>query len=273
MFRKAIAAAIKLLCGDFNGIQVFWAPATLLYLIDSTSVFGAIVSALGMRISYMPLIGYIFMLGFASFMLCKLSTNLPQRRSDRIDSIIRVNLQVFGLAVLAMLVFAGAAFLQYFYGLSGLLKPALVFILKVYPTCLIFFYYLYALWIGYFTKKNYSRARSKKAMYIWIRSNRMAFIKFSLFLLLLVLASVRLYELLIGMVLYPAIEVIDIYTGINLQIRLYAFNSIGHIMLNTGYLALGVMLSNLIFSPLVLLVKWIVGLLMPEIKTTRPNYA
>lgn len=273
MFNKAIAGTIKLLCGDFNGIQVFWAPATLLYLIDSTSFFGAVASALGMRISLIPLVGYVFVLVFTAFMLCKLSADPPQRKSDRIDGIIKLNLQVFGLVGLGMLVFAGAAFLQYFYGLSGLLKPTLAFILKVYPTCLIFFYYLYSLWIGFFVKRNHSRARTQKALYIWIRSNRLAFVKFSFLLLLLVLAVIRLYELLIGMVIYPAMEVVEIYTGISLQIKLHAFDSIGNTMLNTGYLVLGVMLSNLIFSPLVLLVKWIAALLKPEITNTRANYA
>jgi len=53
----------------------------------------------------------------------------------------------------------------------------------------------------------------------------------------------------------------------------FAFDSIGNTMRNTGYLVLGVMLSNLIFSPLVLLVKWIAALLKPEITNTRANYA
>jgi hypothetical protein len=67
-----IREILNVLFGDYNGIQVFIAPVTLVYWIDSNSLITSATSLISFRIHYLPLLAFFTILAFVVFMLVKI---------------------------------------------------------------------------------------------------------------------------------------------------------------------------------------------------------
>lgn len=253
----------RVICGDFSGIQVFWAPSSLLHLISSTSALAALTTALGLRIYYLPLFIFLIVLTYIIFVTFKIRLLYRLDSKDFLDEFIELNVSVLGLGLIALIIYAISGFILYFYGLDGTLKPALMLLFKSYTAIIILYHYLMSLWLRPFYARSYGRKRARLALQAWIKSHLYAFCRYTLVVVLLVLAAVKLYQIFLSLVLTPVIDIVAAYTGYSIQLQLRAFQNIGDIWLNVGILILAFLVSNIIFYPLVCGVNYLARYLFP----------
>lgn len=251
------------LCGDFNGIQVFWSPGTLLYILSSTGVLAALSSALSFRIHYMPLFIFLIVLAYVIFVSAKLKLFYADFPGSWLEEFIGLNISVLGLFLISLIIYAVSAFMLYFYGIDGTLKPALLLLFKSYTAIIILYHYLRSLWMKPFYRRKYGKIRAQKAFLAWIRKHVYLAVRYTLLVMIMVLTAIKLYQIIISLVLMPLIEGLAKSTGWNLQLNLQAFYTMNDIAINLGILILALLISNMIFYPFVYLVNKLAEWLMP----------
>lgn len=256
------------LCGDFNGIQVFWSPGTLLYILSSTGVLAALSSALSFRMHYMPLFIFLIVLAYVVFVAAKLKLFYANLPGAWLDEFIGLNISVLGLFLISLIIYAVSAFMLYFYGIDGTLKPVLLLLFKSYTAIIILYHYLLSLWMNPFYGRNYGRIRARKAFLAWLRKHVYIAVRYTILVMIMVLAAIKLYQIVISLVLMPFIEGLASSTGLNLQLNLQAFYSMNDIVINLGILILALLISNTVFYPLVYSVNKLAQWLLP-IKSLR----
>ncbi len=259
----------KVLCGDFNGIQVFWSPGTLIPLLSSSGILAALSSALSFRIHYMPLFIFLIMGFYVIYVTLKLKLFYQIPNGDFTDAFIGLNLSVLGLFLISLIVYAVSGFMLYFYGIDGILKPLLLLLFKSYTALIILYHYLLWMWLRPFYARRYGRQRAFTAMVAWQRKNIYAAVRYTLMMILMVLAAIKVYQILLSYVLQPVLDGLVLHLKINLQLHMTAFYNLWDIVINLGILILAFLISNLCFYPLVYAVTYIGKRLLPI--QTRPE--
>jgi hypothetical protein len=258
-----LEAVFKMLFCGFNGIQVFLAPLTMLYLVRSDTMLSSITSLLSFRIHFFPLIIFLIILFYMLFMLGKLRLFHHGRLSEYIDKTVDLNLSILTIVLIALIFYAVTAFIAYFYGIRGALKPGLALLFKLFTSLLLFYHYALDVWAHPFHKRGYGSLRSYRALQVWVSHNKLLFIRFSLLMLAAVLASVRVFQLSLNFVILPVFEGIRHYLGLDFRLSFVSFNRIGDVFINLLVLVSVFFISNLIFYPIVYAVNHVLVKLNP----------
>ncbi len=260
---RMISAAIQAVFGKYLGVQVFIAPVTLFYLLQSSSVLEAGTSLFGFHIHYFPLLAFSIMLCFMLFMLVKLRLIYRYPFKAYLDMFIELNVSVLGLVLIALIVYAVSSFLAYFYGIRGTGKSAFYLLFKFYTTALVIYHYLLSVLLEPYSQRRYGRHRGMKAFLAWARLNKSFLIRYVVLMVLLIIASTRLYQIAIEYALSPLISWLYELTGINLRFRLFPFFGIGDIFRNVFICLLAFICSNLIFYPIVYVLDRLINTYIP----------
>jgi len=262
-FNKLSGIILEALFGKYLGIQVFIAPITMFYLIESDSIMMAGTSLLGFRIHFFPLFIFLVMLSFMAFMLIKLKLLHRGTRDDYLEAVIELNISMLALVIIALIVYAVAGFLAYFYGIKETLKHSMYMLFKIYTAVLILHHYLLSVWLAPFYPKHYGRKRAKKLFKAWARKHKMMLVRYSVLLILIVFASTRIYLILIHYVFVPVFTGIATYTGFDLRLSLFRFFALKDIFLNVAVCLIAFMGSNLLFSPVVWIIEYLINRFIP----------
>ncbi len=249
--------------GKFLGIQVFAAPITLFYLIKSESILRAGTSLLSFKIHYLPLLVFLIMLAFMLFMLIKLKLIQRGSADDYLDSVIQLNLSMLVLVIIALIIYAVSGFLAYFYGIRGTLKHSIYLLFKLYTSLLILYYYLlnHLLNVDYISRR--SRRRAMQYIRAWSMKHKFLFLRYILFLALVIMAITRLYILLVHFVLVPVLTGIKNYAGIDLRFSLAQFFTLKDVFMNVAVLVGAFLISNLLIYPLILISETLIKKYLP----------
>ncbi|MDD4310673.1 MAG: hypothetical protein PHO32_09855 [Candidatus Cloacimonetes bacterium] len=253
----------KVLCGDYNGIQVFMAPVTLFYWIESSSILSSVTSLLSLRIHYFPLLAFLIVLAFTAFMIVKLSL-LHQGTSEELtDTIIDLNISVLALLLIALIIYAISSFLSYFYGIKGTIKTMMYLLFKLYTSLIIMHYYIMHVWLKPFYDRNYGSKRAVKALKSWIRYHKMQLFRYTVLLLAIVFSSARLFQLMLVYIVFPLLTMLSSLLGTGFRFRLVPFYHSSDIAVNVLILIAVFVLSNLCFYPIITALSYLSNLLHP----------
>lgn len=270
---KVIKSILNALFGDYNGIQVFVAPITLLYWIDSGSLLSSATSLISFRMHYLPLLAFLIIFVFSVFMLIKIKLLYNCNNSEYLDMVIQFNVSVMALVLIGLIIYAISSFLAYFYGIKGTVKSGLLLLFKLYTVFLILYHYLFNVVLTPYYQKQYGHPRALKAFLSWARNNKFLLFRYILLILLVVFFAVRFYQLILRFALMPLIGFIDKYTGISIKFKLYPFVMIEDIFVNVLVLTGAFMVSNLFFFPLIWVLKYLVNRFIPFKNLLRTSYA
>ncbi len=254
---------LHIIFGDLNGIQIFLAPLTLAYLVRSESILTTVTSLFSDRIHYFPLFIFLITLLFVIFTLIKLWLYNWDRPNDFVDKIIELNLSVLTVVLIALIYYAISAFLSYFYGIKGGLKPGLALLYKIYTSSVVIYYFAYHTILSGYLHRGYGQSRAIKCFYAWLRVNKLLFIRYSVMSVVAIIASVRMYQLILVYAYHPAIEVIHSLTNVDLRFDMVPLLHIGDVFANMFILFLACAVSSVIYYPVGLLVKRLILTLNP----------
>jgi len=268
-YAKIIKGIINALFGDYNGMQIFVAPITLLYWIDSGSLLSSATSLLSFRMHYLPLLAFLIIFVFSFFMLIKIKLLYNCTNNEYLDLAIQFNVSVMALVLIGLVIYAVSTFLTYFYGIRGTVKSGLVLLFKLYTVLLILYHYLWKVVLTPFYLRQYGHPRAIKAFFSWARKNKLMLLRYILITVLLVYFSIRLYQIILRFVLVPCITNIGNSTGIFLFFKLYPFVSIGDIFINVLVLAGAFLVSNLFFFPIIRFMQYLLNYFLPFAKVVR----
>ncbi len=260
---RVFSNIIQVIFGKYLGVQVFIAPVTLFYLLQSSSVLEAGTSLFGFHLHYFPLLAFSVMLCFTLFMLLKMKLIYHYPSRINLDLFIELNISVLGLVIIALIIYAVSSFLAYFYGIRGTGKSAFYLLFKLYTTVLVIYHYLLSVFLEPYTNRHYGRHRGMKAFMAWARQNKLFLARYALLLVLIVIASTRIYQIAIEYALSPLISWLKDLTGVELRFRLIPFFGIVDIFRNVLICLLAFCCSNMLFSPIVYLIDKLVKTYIP----------
>ncbi|MDD3563053.1 MAG: hypothetical protein PHR32_05210 [Candidatus Cloacimonetes bacterium] len=252
---------LRAMCSEYNGIQVFLYPMTLLYLISSTSILLPFTTLLSVRIHYLPLTFFGVLLIYVCFMILKIYTCLfpgpssfhPKQLNEFYDKVIQLHLVLFVTLIIVMVYYILSRFLGYFYRIELPLKKAVMLFFRAFTVLLILYYYFKSMWLGPLRARKYSQKRSTLLAIGWANKNPWAALKYSVMLLVVVFAAVKLYLVVIAYLITPVLSGLRHLLGLKLDIELIPISGIGSVLANIFMLAAAFMLSNLLFYPIIVL--------------------
>lgn len=259
------------LFSEYNGIQVFIYPYTLMYWITGGSLLVAITSLLSISIHYLPISFFGVILIYVAFISFKLYTmyfTKPHRLelhnvNDFWDSIIRLHLYLFITLMILMVFFVLSEFLSYFYGIKLPLKQAVMALFRIFTVSLILIYYLWSTWLKPYRNRNYGRKRAEKLCLGFIIHHPWESLRFSVITLLMVLVAVRAYALTALYVLSPIFDGLSRFLAIKFSLELSRIHNTGSILYDLFVVAAAFMLSNLCFYPFIILSQKLITAIHP----------
>ena len=267
---KVARILAQVLFGEYNGIQVFLAPVTLFYWIDGSSILSAGTSLLNFRVHFFPLLVFMIIFAYTAFMMTKLKLFHTGSQSDYIDTLIDMNISVLALVLIALIVFAIASFLAYFYGIRETVRPAMYLLFKLYTSILIFYYFFVHQWLKRFYQRGYGRDSATKALKAWIRKNQLGFIRYSVLLIAIVLAAIRLYQIMISYIIDPILSGFTSIFGFNPHLHLVPFIHNQDVFINVAVCCVAFVMSNLLFFPIIFIMGQLLEWLHPDKLASNP---
>ena len=252
---------LKAMCSEYNGIQVFLYPMTLLYWISSASILLPFTTLLSVRVHYLPLTFFGVLLIYVCFMILKIYTFVfpgprsghPKLLGEFYDKVIQLHLVLFVSVIAVMVYYILARFLGYFYRIDLPLKQGVVLFFRAFTVLLILYYYLKSMWLKPMRDRKYSQKRSTLLALGWANKNPWAALKYTVMMTVVVFASVKLYLIVIAYFITPVLSGIRHLLGLKLDIELIPISGIGSVLANLFMLAAAFMLSNLLFYPIIVL--------------------
>ncbi len=252
---------LRAMCAEFNGIQVFLYPMTLLYWISSASILLPFTSLLSMSIHYLPLTFFGVLLIYVCFMVLKIYTCVfpgphshhPKLLDEFYELVIQLHLVLFVTIIVLMVYYILSRFLGYFYRIDLPLKQGVMFFFRAFTVLLILYYYLKSMWLKPLRARRYSQKRSLLLTIGWINRNPWAAVKYTVMMSVVVFAAVKLYLIAIAYFITPVLSGIRHLLGLKLDIELIPISGIFSVLANLFMLAAAFMLSNLLFYPIIVL--------------------
>ncbi|MCB5254191.1 MAG: hypothetical protein RBR69_02630 [Candidatus Cloacimonadaceae bacterium] len=249
------------MCSEYNGIQVFLYPMTLIYWISTTSILVPLTTLLSVRMHYLPLTFFGVFLVYVCFMVLKIYTCIfpgphklyPKLMDEFYDLVVQLHLVLFVTIIIIMVYYVLSRFLGYFYSIDLALKKGVLFFFRAFTVLLILYYYLKSMWLKPLRERNYSQKKSTLLVTGWISRNVWAAVKYTGMMSMVVFAAVKLYLIIIAYFLTPALSGLKEFLGLKLEIELIPIDGISSILYNLFMLAAAFMLSNLLFYPIIVL--------------------
>lgn len=271
--QKVIHGIFNLLFGDFNGVQVFLYPMTLFWWMDSYDFFYAMTGLFTTHRHLFPLLIFMLLLLYVIFLIIKNSSSIlsDQRKNTETEkrSFYAMVIDLHKILLIALLVigliYVLAAFLKYYYRIQMPLKTIYPYVLRGFSIFLILYYTLKNSW----TKPYRELGLSMERAYVKVRKNFVQYPELygthAIALFLMIMLGSFIYNLMVLNLFYPIVAAI----GFSPDLFLTTPVSIAALLYDIFVLGVAFMLSNLFFSPIVLLISHYSNRFHPEIQLAR----
>lgn len=267
--QKFMIQIFSLLFGDFNGVQVFLYPMTLFCWVDTNSFLYAATGLLTTQKHFFPLAVFLLIFIFILFLVLKNVSGIydaiyPLQEGDKaVFRQVVINLHKFLLIVIiaAALLYVVSVFLKYYYDIRIPLKSIYPVAIRFLGIFLLLFYGLRFIWIKPFRENELDTQKAYIKLRMDYKAHRNLYSAHALFYVLMVIVGAFIYNILILDVLYR------IFGWLNFSPNLYFTPpaSIFALLYNIFIIAIALLLSNLLFSPLVKAITYIAEKLHPHL--------
>ncbi len=252
---KILIRIFSLLFGDFNGVQIFLYPMTLFYWIDTDSFLYASTGLLTSQKYFFPLVVFLLSFIYVAFLVIKnhsaiYSDERPHPAAEK-DTFNHTVIGLHKLLLVIMfsvgMIYLVAAFLDHFYGIVLPLKVIYLSLARLVCVLLILGYAIRNSW----TRPYRERGLELKRVYVLVRKDysdhpgRYLLHGTAYFLLAIIFSA--FYNLIVLNVFYLLFSLIGVSPNLYLAITT-GFPALFYDIL---VLCVALMLSNLLFSPLV----------------------
>lgn len=265
---KAIHSIFKFLFGDFNGVQVFLYPWTLLWWVRSESLLYSVTGLLTIHKHFFPLAIFCLLFLYMMFLIVKNSSAIlkdgaASSAADR-RSFWKMVIELHRILLLtvmgAVIIFALASFLRYYYNIRVPLKAIYPIIIQAYSVVLILFYTLKNVWTEPYRNRGDNMDKAYLKVGRQFRKDPKAFLLHASVLISMIFVGCFIYNLLIMNLLFMLVE----RFGIAPKLEMLAPTTIWALLYDIFVMAAAFMLSNLLFSPIVTLVNHFSGRFKPQ---------
>ncbi len=267
--QKLLIQTFSLLFGDFNGVQVFLYPMTLFCWVDTNSFLYATTGLLTTQKHLFPLAIFLLIFVFILFLVLKNVSGIfdaiyPLQEGDKAAfRQVVINLHKFLLIVIiaAALLYVLSVFLKYYYNVRVPLKSIYPIVIRFLGIFLLLFYGLRFIWTKPFRENESDMQKACIKLRIDYKAHRNLYSAHALFYVLMVIVGAFIYNILVLDVLYK------IFGWLNFSPNLYFTPpaSILALLYNIFIIAIALLLSNLLFSPLVKVITHIAERLHPHL--------
>lgn len=256
-FHKASHGIIKLLFGDFNGVQAFVYPWTLLWWISGKSLLYTITGLLTNQRYLFPLTVFLILMMYMAFILVKNTSAIlsgertvsqAERKSLAQMAVNAHKLLLIGLAV-ALLIYLLGSFLKYYYGLLLPLREIYQRMFQGFSIILIVAYTLKNAWTKHYREQGDSMDEAFAKVRGEIVSTPGVYALHGAALCCLILIGCFIYNLLILNLIYTLADGF----GIAPDLKMLPPFTILALLYDAFLLGIAFLLSNLLFSPIVIL--------------------
>jgi hypothetical protein len=252
---KLLLRIFSLLFGEFNGMQIFLYPMTLVFWIDTDSFLYATTGLLTTQKHYFPLTVFLLFFLFTLFLVVKYASIVfgdkhPHTQgevSNFRQTVMTLHKMLLIAVVCAALIWVVSAFLKYYFGISVPLKSVYPFLIKTLSILIILWYALVQMWTKPFRDMGQEPGEAWLSFRGEYKSHPGIYSVHTISYALLAVIGCFIFNLLIVNVLYGVFGML----GISLNLYLAAPSSIGAILYNVFIFAVAMLLSNLLFSPIV----------------------
>jgi hypothetical protein len=273
--RSIIRKIFRLFFGDFSGAQVFLYPMTLFWWIERESLVRAITSLLSKQRYQIPLFIFFNLFLFIGFLIVKNSSSIlnedkPNTRVQKrsfFAMVIEVHKTLLLTLIGICLIYVVGVFIKTYYAIT-------IPVGKIYPLVLQGFCLFLIL---YYTIKNYWTLPYREDGASWDKSNRILkrefkqkpwnFISLGFTSLFLILAGCYVFNLITMGLLYTLID----YGNILPKLVLLEPVGIASLLYDVLILGVAFFLSNVLFSPVVIVVshinRWFHPILLQQRKS------
>ncbi len=252
---RAQIRIFSLLFGDFNGVQVFLYPMTLFYWIDTDSFLLASSGLFTSQKYYFPLVVFILVFIYTAFLVIKNYSALhsdehthPQaERTSFYLTVIDLHKALLLIMVTAALIYLVSAFLRHYYGIEVPLQTLYLALGRIVCVLLILVYALRNSWTRPYREQGMELRRAGVMVQRDYHAHQGRYLLHgSVYALLAILVS-ALYNLLVLNVFYSLFSLI----GISPNLYFAATSGFPALFYDIFVLCVSLMLSNLLFAPLV----------------------
>ena len=257
--QTAVKTVVNAVFGEWNGIQAFLYPTTLLYLVNSFSFLYWMSSIFTKDQHYLPLTLFMFVLLFVSFMIIKFysfrgeTVDSKDNRNDMTRFLIEFHRGLLLIIIVSAFLYLLYEFMSYFYGIQLPIKKIYAHFLQYISITLIVFYYIQSVWTRPYRKQGMSYPRAIRHVMVFARHNITSTLMFTAMLILMIVSSAKLFHLLIVTVISPVIDLIGGLMGFPIRPELMPVFGIGVLFYNIFLIVSIFIVSNLIYAPIVAL--------------------
>ncbi|PKN80593.1 MAG: hypothetical protein CVU48_01345 [Candidatus Cloacimonetes bacterium HGW-Cloacimonetes-1] len=272
IIEKIINEFLKSCCGEWNGLQIFLIPTTLFYLLDGFSVARWVSGILTLQIQFFPLVIFVatmfvvlFAIGkqYTFYIKPELSISPKVRRDLMYEFVFGIHKVIFIVLMAFMIGYVLSSFLRYFYSVQMVTRNTYAVAVHVLCVFMVFYQYTMNLWLSHFLKRGYQPNRAKAYLEVYMRRNKVAFIRYTLSMIIVMSFSVYLYRILIIQLIAPAIELLFVATNVSLKFSVIPVSSsFGHIS-NVCVILMAFIVANLLFAPIMNLLATLMKRLHP----------
>lgn len=254
---KILIRIFSLLFGDFNGVQIFLYPMTLFYWIDTDSFLLASTGLFTSQKYYFPVLVFLLAFLYVAFLVIKNYSALysdqrphPQAESSSFyQTVIGLHKLLLVLMFAAGLIYLVAAFLKHYYGISLPLQAIYLSLARLVSVLLILGYALRNSWTRPYRERGLDLARAEVLLRRDYRLRQGRYLLHALAYVLMAVIVSAFYNLIVLNVFYLIFSV----AGVSPNLYLAGVFSLPALFYDIFVLGVALMLSNLLFSPLVAL--------------------
>lgn len=272
-FRRFCIGLLKLLFGSFNGMQAILYPMSLIFWMDIESFQNAGIVLFTSHKYIFPLLIFLMMFLFMVFMILKnfgeLSDPCEKNSKARNNSIAHTIISLHKTLLVVMfavgLIYLIFAFLKHYYGISLPLSTIYLGLAKYVMVALILIYALRNAWTQPYRENGLDVRRALVKVRSDFQSKPRPFLLHAFSFIIMALLASAIHSRII-------MSVIDFFIG-KTSFSLHLANAMGTLPLvyDVFLLFVALILSNLVFSPLVLLVNSLSSKLIPQPAPEAPK--
>lgn len=267
LIHRALHLVFRLLFGDYTGVQVFLYPMTLFCWIDGLSFSFVITGLLTIQRHFFPLFIFILLFMYIAFLIIKNHSNIlsdehpnsPEEKRIFGRMVINVHLVLFVTLICFGILYVLATFLSYYYHIRIPLKLIYPEAFRFFSIMLILYFGTLNYWMQAYRKRNISLNHAQRLVRRDIKARPLPYALYAVFLCLFMVLGSYVYSYLVLNLIFP----ITLAFGFSPQLLLIPVTNIPALLYDVLILGAAFMLSNLLFSPLSLLISHYASIFHP----------
>jgi len=259
---------LYLMFGEWNGFQNFLAPAVLIFMFDYQSFFQWLVNMLTSQIYYLPVAMYFIVLVFLGLIMLKavaqwtsyanpadVKVRKKLGRDLLIPLFIRFHQWLFAVLTLMMIVYVLRNGFAYFYKTHVSMYKIYFWIVRLSFVYVAFYVYVLLDVVVPMIKKGHSFKSSERYLLCLIFCRPVkALLKYFL-QFIIILATIQLFRFGIRIIENSNDLGLLFMSELPIRVIFREAHSIGQVLVNLLIVVSGFLLSNLLYSPLMYLLK------------------